>query len=250
MRKLLSILFLFLALEAMPQDSLQYAEHPIVLAEKEIRTDVSAVREAKFDTDFKSKYSGNDFVYELKAKEKTLWDRFLEWLGSLIQNLFQISSTEKAGDIALFVVKAIAILIVLTVIYLIVKAILNKEGKWIFGRNLSKKIVYHDVSEVNLQATDFEMLVTETVASGNLRLAVRYYYLWLLKRLSEKGYIHWDVEKTNSDYLHELQNPALQQEFSYLSYLYNYIWYGEFEVDEETFGKTKKAFEAAIKSIR
>ena len=250
MRNYLILLLLLLAFNARPQDSLQIVDDPVMLTEQGVYVDTSVVKKTHFESNFKSKYEGNDFVYELKEKEQTLWDRFLEWLASIIRNLFKVSNPEKAGEIALFVVRAIAIIIVLIVIYLIAKAILNKEGKWIFGRNLSKKIVHHDISEANLQATDFEKLINETMASGNLRLAVRYYYLWLLKRLSETGFIQWDPEKTNSDYLHELQNPALKQEFSYLSYLYNYIWYGEFDIDDETFAKTRKAFETAIKSVR
>jgi hypothetical protein len=31
--------------------------------------------------------------------------------------------------------------------------------------------------------------------------------------------------------------------------LYNYIWYGEFELDEATFLKAKTAFEKTIKSL-
>ncbi|MNE27941.1 hypothetical protein D3C80_1213650 [compost metagenome] len=67
--------------------------------------------------------------------------------------------------------------------------------------------------------------------------------------MSEKHLIVWDVEKTNTDYLYELQNQSQKEDFAYLSYLYNYIWYGEFELDEATFEKAKYAFETTIKSI-
>ena len=67
--------------------------------------------------------------------------------------------------------------------------------------------------------------------------------------MSDKNLIEWDVEKTNSDYLYEIKNQAQKDDFSYLSYLYNYIWYGEFELDEATFVKAKNAFEKTIKSL-
>ena len=44
-------------------------------------------------------------------------------------------------------------------------------------------------------------------------------------------------------------NETRRDEFAYLSYLYNYIWYGEFELDEATFEKAKTAFEKTIRSI-
>jgi hypothetical protein len=71
----------------------------------------------------------------------------------------------------------------------------------------------------------------------------------MLKKLSEKQIIEWDVEKTNSDYLYEIKDEAQKEDFAYLSYLYNNIWYGEFELDEATFAKAKNAFEKSIKKI-
>ncbi|WP_321538612.1 hypothetical protein [Flavobacterium piscinae] len=67
--------------------------------------------------------------------------------------------------------------------------------------------------------------------------------------MSYKNMIEWDIEKTNSDYLYELKEPLFKSDFEYVSYLYNYIWYGEFELDEPTFEKAKSAFEKIIKSF-
>lgn len=134
-------------------------------------------------------------------------------------------------------------------IYLIVKAIINKEGQWIFGKNSNKRTVYYSDIEKNIHLLDFEKLIKESLESGEKRAAIRYYYLWLLKIMAQNNYIEWDIEKTNSDYLYELQRPAHREEFTYLSYLYNYIWYGEFEIDETTFNKAQSRFKKAIKTF-
>ena len=73
--------------------------------------------------------------------------------------------------------------------------------------------------------------------------------MWLLKKLAANEIIVWDLEKTNSDYLYEIKNQASKDEFEYLSYLYNHIWYGEFDIDQETFDKAKTAFEKSIKNL-
>ena len=130
------------------------------------------------------------------------------------------------------------------------KVVLNNEGQWIFGKSTTKKIINHDDIELNLQHVDFEKLIASTLKSGNQRLAIRYYYLWLLKKMSEKHIIEWNPEKTNSDYLYEIQIQSLKNEFSYLSYLYNYIWYGEFEITEASFDTIKKTFDTTIQSIK
>ena len=147
------------------------------------------------------------------------------------------------------IVKILAVGVVLFVIYLIVKAIMNDEGQWIFGRSSDKKVIHYDEIEKNLQLVDFEKLIKEALKSGENRLAIRYHYLWLLKKLAEKGTIDWDVEKTNSDYLYEIKSEKLKTEFAYLSYLYNYIWYGEFEIDEITFRNAENRFKNALKTF-
>ena len=96
---------------------------------------------------------------------------------------------------------------------------------------------------------DFEKLIQETLTKGDNRLVIRHYYLWILKRLAEKNIIDWHTEKTNSDYLYEIQSTDLRNDFQYLSYLYNYIWYGEFKMNEETFSNAKKSFEKTLKSL-
>lgn len=248
MNKLLYILFFFcVSLNA--QDSLVTTNNQTVhYSEKDIQIDNSDVIVRKLPPNFKENYKSDDFQYETKIAEKGTWDRFLEWLKNLFKNLFGLTDnvSSSAVDITLNI---IYILIILFVIYLIVKAILNKEGQWIFGKSTTKKIISHDDIERNLKYVDFEKLIKENLKSGNNRLSVRYYYLWILKRMSEKSIIDWNSEKTNSDYLYEIQNPKLREDFNYVSYLYNYIWYGEFEIDEATFEQAKKSFEQTLKTI-
>lgn len=231
-------------------DSLAVAkEEKIVFSEKDILVDSAAIEAKSFPKNFKKKYTDEAFIYEFKTPEKNAWDRFKEWLAGILKNLFSFSSNEASLNFVGILLKVIAVLIVIFVIYLIVKSLMNKEGQWIFGRNSDKKGMNYNEIEKNLHLVDFEKLIKETLASGEKRLCIRYYYLWLLKKMSEKHLIVWDVEKTNSDYLYELQNQSQKDDFAYLSYLYNYIWYGEFELDEATFEKAINAFETTIKSI-
>ena len=243
------ILLFFFCVSINAQDSLVLAEKKTVhYSEKDIKVDTSLVIPLKFNQKLKEKYNDDDFKYEVKIAEKGLWDRFTEWLAYWFKRLFNLSDgvSNNAVDVTL---KILATLIVLYVIYLIVKVVLNNEGQWIFSKSTTKKIINHDDIELNLQHVDFEKLIASTLKSGNQRLAIRYYYLWLLKKMSEKHIIEWNPEKTNSDYLYEIQIQSLKNEFSYLSYLYNYIWYGEFEITEASFDTIKKTFDTTIQSI-
>src|SRR5690606_33817963 len=124
------------------------------------------------------------------------------------------------------------------------------EGKWIFRKSSVKSIIPVMDIETNLQATNVQQLIANAEKEGHLRLAIRYYYLWLLKVLTNAEIIDYDVEKTNSDYYNEISNKATKDYFAYTSYLYNYIWYGEFDVNEAQFQKAKEAYLNFIKSVK
>ena len=254
MRKIFIILSFLIFATAIAQDSIASQSQEKVsvsrFRESDVLVDNDSIYERKFDSNFKRNYKDSEFIYEEKSQEKNAWDRFLEWLADIFRNIFNFTSDQTSMSFVVGLLKFIAIAIVSFVIYLIAKSIVNKEGKWIFGKNSDKKIINYSDVEKNLQLVDFEKLIATTLQNGEKRLSIRYYYLWLLKKMSANEIIVWDLEKTNSDYLYEIKNPAQKQEFEYLSYLYNYIWYGEFELDDETFYKAKTAFENAIKSLR
>ena len=203
----------------------------------------SNLNKTVFRKDYKKDYSSRDFNYSKQVPEKTIWNRFIQWLSRKFSELFGKIGNNTSEESVLFILKCIAVVVVLVVIYLITKSILNKEGNWVFGKSADKKIIHHEDIEKNLKNIDFKKLVNETIANGNLRLAVRYYYLWTLKEMAHKHIIEWNPEKTNSDYEYEIQSEKLRAEFNYLSYLYNYVWYGEFEMNAAHFEEVKKSFE-------
>lgn len=200
-----------------------------------------------FDKTFKDKYSGSSFDYEVQPVGKSMWARFMEWLsrllnGSMLQD--DDGSTSTAG----YFWYVIAIIVILGVAYFIAWAILGKKGRWIFGRG-KKQISVYDVNAEDIHEMDFATLIQRTRMEGNYRLAVRYYYLWLLKKLSNKEIIAWHSDKTNSDYYYEIKDAALRDDFKYLSYVYDHSWYGEFPIDHLAYAKAEKAFQKTLNTL-
>lgn len=226
----------------------QTAKSMQLFTQDAIKMDTSTIESKKLDADFKKRYTDVAFVYEFKTPEKNAWDRFKDWLANFFKNLFKFSDEKAAANFVYYFIRVVAIAIIVGVIYMLVKAIMNQEGQWIFGKSSDKKTLKYDEVERNLQSVDFEKLIASSLQDGNERLTIRYYYLWLLKKMAQNGTIQWDIEKTNSDYSYEIKNPETRETFDYLSYLYNNIWYGEFEMNNNTFEKAKLAFETAIKS--
>jgi Domain of unknown function (DUF4129) len=98
--------------------------------------------------------------------------------------------------------------------------------------------------EVITAESDFDRLVREALQQRNYRLAVRYHYLHTLHILAEKKYIELANDKTNNDYIREVKDYSKQKDFSDLTLNYDYVWYGEFEIDEQVYQKLKTAFQA------
>ena len=196
------------------------------------------------------KYAGDEFVYERTIETSGWWSRFKKWLSDWLKDLFNIKSATTASNIVSWIYWVGGTLIFVLVIYFLFRAIINKEGKWVFGKSSDKSIIPVTDVENNIHAANFKQLIAEAEATNNYRLAIRYYYLWLLKQLAETGVIEYDVEKTNSDYQNEIGSTKFKDIFQYTSYLYNYIWYGEFDVDQQQFGKAKHAFINFLTAIK
>ncbi len=203
----------------------------------------------KFEPGFKDDYRGDDFVYEKKSQGESLWDRFLKWLGDVLDDIFSFGSGVEGAPAYAIIIRIFLFLVLGFVVYLIVRALINKEGNlWIFGRS-AKNIAVHDLTEENIHQMDFRSLIEDTRRSGDYRLGIRYYYLWLLKSLSAREIIDWHWDKTNTDYLYEIKDAAMRKDFEYLSYIYDYSWYGEFEIDSTAFAKAEKAFLKTLNTL-
>lgn len=202
-----------------------------------------------FRENFQNDYTSEEFQYEtIVSKDTSAWDNFKAWLSYWLDRIFSFGNGANTSAFEI-VLKILALLVVLFVVYLIVKAIINKEGKWIFGRSSKKKISTNDAFEEDIHNIDFRSIIEKSKQANNHRLSIRYYYLWLLKRMSDSYIIEWDIEKTNTDYLYEIKKQSLKEEFQYLSYIYDYSWYGEFSIDDALFLRAEKAFVKTINSI-
>jgi len=113
-----------------------------------------------------------------------------------------------------------------------------------FQRSYAKSNVtrLEDESGDLSKTADYAKLVALAVSSGNFRLAVRYHYLQTLQKLSSKGLIQFATDKTNYQYVRELSGKSYKNDFASLTLNYEYVWYGEFEVDEVIFNTIQNKF--------
>ncbi|WP_298236649.1 DUF4129 domain-containing protein [uncultured Algibacter sp.] len=244
------IIFLFSYLcFASSSEFIALDESIVITVQDSLQVDTTSISPRHFEN-LNDIYTGEDYIYERSVESSGWWTRFKQWLSDLFRDLFSIKNKGQASDITDIAIKIAGVIIFLLVIYFIFKAVMNDEGSWVFGKSSDKNIIPVTDVENNIHATNFKSLIIAAEKEKEYRLAVRYYYLWLLKSLTQSEIIEYDVEKTNSDYHNEISSENIKNEFAYTSYLYNYIWYGEFDVNEEQFSKAKQAFINFLNSIK
>jgi len=90
--------------------------------------------------------------------------------------------------------------------------------------------------------TDYDKQVAIAIGNKNYRLATRYLYLQSIQKLTNTGAILFAADKTNTQYLYELAGKPYKEEFASLTLNYEYVWYGEFLIDEMNFTKLQARF--------
>lgn len=99
-----------------------------------------------------------------------------------------------------------------------------------------------EISEENMFNLDYEKEIQKAVREGNFRLGIRLWYLRTLRELSEKNMIQYKHERTNSEYLQQLEHTAFHKDFFRLTRNFEYIWYGQFPLEAEGFERVQKDF--------
>ena len=107
----------------------------------------------------------------------------------------------------------------------------------------SRKNIASDIAVIDEEnASDPDSPLRNAIRNGNYRLAVRYLYLQSLQRLSEKKFIEINTNKTNYEYVMEVRRHKFANEFASLTLQYEYVWYGEYPVDEKLFEQIQGSF--------
>ncbi|MEA1784966.1 hypothetical protein U1E44_02585 [Arenibacter sp. GZD96] len=207
-----------------------------------LKEDRTAIQELRaFDTDFDKKYTDGTFNYERNDGEaKNAIAQFIDWVFKGLQRAFGITISPVLANVLEYVVY---LLLGLLALYLLVKFLIGEHFNALFTKKATP-IMDVILSETHIENLDLDTLIADAVTQQNYRLAIRYQYLKTLKLLSQKELIAWHFEKTNTDYENEITQTALKPLFKEVSYLYDYIWYGEQEIDETKYQTAQLRFVA------
>lgn len=218
----------------------------------ELKTDSTKISIRQFDIEAIKKYHKDPaFNYAEEKSHVTWWDRFWIWVWSLwarfwtwvahiLQKLFGgIRAGKQAASVLKYVIiGGGAILIV----YVIFKLIGIDLLKLLRKKKQVTEIPYTELIE-NIHEINFDEAIENALLIKDYRLAVRLLYLRCLKQLSDGNMINWKPGKTNSTYLNEISDAEQHRQFSVVTRQFEYVWYGGFPVDGESFQNINAVFQ-------
>lgn len=242
MRNFITILFLFLGVCIHSQEDISaLLENDSISYDKNL----NYVKKRKLGHDLKSKYKAKDFIYtenipSPKKRKKETKQKINKNTLVFFNNLISFLET------------IFPYLLALIVVFILLKSFVFTEiDFWKFNKSTKQQnntlILKEEEEDIN--SNDYSKLLEQAIQNNNYRLATRYYYLLILKMMSQKGIIKYDKDKTNSEYLYELKSIENRKQFSYLLYLYDYVWYGEFPIDELKFNAIENNYKSYIKKL-
>jgi len=239
--RLLLLIFLFVGIANVNASALQKkedAQQVVAIKKPQVeKLDSSKVSVRKFDEQAISTYSKQKaFIYDdVPPKTMSLWDRFWRWIWGMINALL---SGKTSGTI----IKYVLIAIVVAVIVFVAIKLIGLDYKLLAKKSRVLEVPFEESLE-NIHEIDFDEQLAIAMQNKNYRLVVRLLYLKTLKKLTDQQVINWQPEKTNQDYVVELIDKPYYQEFASLTNQFEYVWYGEFYINEASFKQIQQSFQ-------
>lgn len=211
--------------------------------QQSVQFDTAVIQPRSFNNSAIASYKEQQaFQYDkLKEPATSWWDRFWNWFWFKIGQLLSTREGKTtawtllvlfvAGMVALFVFKFMG---------------MNKNG--LFGRKSGKGLEYSIHSD-DINSIAFEEAIAAAEASGNYRLSIRLHYLQVLKIISDRGFIDWQINKTNTDYIQEVSDKPWLSAFKELTNTFEYTWYGETFIDREEYLVLQQKFQTFNRNL-
>ncbi len=217
----------------------QYATDSLL---KNNPTTDNSVYPKTFDQKFQTKYKGADFDYTNIKPQESLWQRIQKRIRKILESIFGKMDPLKAETYITNIVRGIAVIIIGFVLYFLIKFLLGRDGNFFFSKKNKRINISDQDLQENIHEINFDEIIRKSENLKDFRPAVRYQFLFVLKKLADQKIINWNPEKTNKDYISELMSTDSKNDFKEVVYIFENVWYGEFEIDEQRYNYFKQKF--------
>ncbi len=220
---------------------------------EKIENDTETIAHKKFEQEKIDHYKKSDeFIYVVEKSEPSILEKIWNWCKRVLKKIlsYLFDDISPAVGFLKIVFKTLPYIIATLVLYFIMKFFLKVNARNIFEGKNKKTIIKITDEEELIKDKNLPNLIKTAIIDKNYNLAIRYYYLLTIKKLSENEIILWQQEKTNEDYIREISSHKnISNDFKELTYIYDYAWYGEFIISHEKFLKAEIKFNNLITKI-
>ena len=187
-----------------------------------------------------------DRLESLKKTRTYDYDRTIErsqsWLGKVLEKIAEFFESTLGSIVGYGILIAAVVIIV----YLLLK---SAPGGFFKKSDSIVNAVVLDETE-DIQEIDLKGLLAQALKEENYRFAIRFLYLIILKDLDKQGILKWSKDKTNRDYLYEIEDDVFRNKLSELTRLFEYAWYGEIDILKQHFEQVKPSFDGFSEDIK
>jgi len=141
-------------------------------------------------------------------------------------------------------------LIIGALVFFIVFTILKNPGVELNTRMTSLSEDDIQSIEENLFDNDLEKYIHEAKLAGDYKLAIRFSFIYIIRLLDENGIIKWRKQKTNHEYLNELEGNPFKDSFSYCKLIFENLWYGSSSFSNSALIQTLDLYAGHINNLK
>lgn len=217
-------LFLFLIFIVAPFGILRAGADSIpVLADSASKGAVENV----LDSSLIEKIAQNpDFQYKQEEIRKSpigeIWDSimyfFFKVVSKIAESLFGMKVSKTTSAVIFWVLLLIILAAVAWFFFRAKRQILTDSG-----------VSIADTDEISIENQSYADEYIRAYQNQNYKSAIRFLMLHTIQFLDEAGAIRYIPGKTLYEYQYEIKNPAMRSKFAEICYVYEYVWFGNFE---------------------
>lgn len=199
---------------------------------------VLAIPKSKLDS---LKESGDYLYLTDEVRENMgLWDwlkmKFWQWFYELYSKMGEYGLVELVGFI-------LAAIIIGFVIYKLAKRELS------FGFVGSGEEKSDGDLVVSIKKDEFDHLIHNARNDGNRKEVIRLSFLKIISELNNQDIIRYSEDKTNRDYYYEIGDESIKSQFKKVSNIFDYTFYGEFEITDSHLQQFEPLFSNLYNSL-
>ncbi|WON96409.1 DUF4129 domain-containing protein [Sphingobacterium sp. UGAL515B_05] len=189
--------------------------------------------------DIIKRYETDDFVYSENIKDRVgvlqrILARLADWIGSIMpDNPYKFR--EEFGYVFAF-------LAVIALAFILYKVLYNRKQYFIKHDEEEGELDALAYVERNLMNSNLEPYIQEAITTKNYALGIRYLQLLNIQKLAQTDHIKWKQSKTNAEFAQEIRNEELRRGFLECTRIFDYVWFGQFELMEANFAQYQQLF--------